>query len=232
MLAACICALGFSAGVQKLYERRSGVTLQPGIPYIAWIAMGFSESRRAPGWYSNVTSNVKFRELDSDPDALAEYSKEVIRDRLTYFRENPQYMRDFFYRKFVSQFNETTYQSIWNNKVRDQYNEKGRVADWVCGAGEANVRRVMDVHAQTVFVGLLAALALMLRRRDYTGLILPLTVLGGMLFHLLSEGKSQYILPYYLFMIPAAAWGLTACCDRAEGLVDRVFAKRKEKTEA
>ena len=227
MLAACLCALTVSPAVRVVCEKRSGVTPEPGMPYISWIAMGLSESRRAPGWYSNVTSDVKFEELDYDADALAAYSKEVIGERIDYFCTHPQYTRDFFYRKFVSQFNETTYQSIWNNKVRDQYKEKGALAAWACGDGEADVRRYMDVYAQLVFVGLLVALALMLRKREYTALVLPLSVLGGMLFHLLAEGKSQYILPYFVLMIPAAAWGLTACCDFSDRVVNRLLPPKK-----
>ena len=226
ILALCLCAFAAPRAVRALYERRSGVTLEPGMPYISWIAMGLSESRRAPGWYSNVTSNLKFEELDSDPEVMADYSKTVIRERIEFFRENPQYTRDFFYRKFVSQFNETTYQSLWNNEVRGQYEEKGAAAAWVCGDGEAYVRRYMDTFAQLVFVGMLAALFLMARRRDYTALILPLSVLGGMLFHLLSEGKSQYILPYFMLMIPAGAWGLSLCCDGLDRLADRLRTKR------
>ena len=231
MLAMCICAFSFSASVKLLYQRRSGVTPGPGLPYVSWIAMGLSESRRAPGWYSNVSSNVKFRELGSDPEALAAHSKNVIKERLSFFAENPQYTRDFFSRKFVSQFNETTYQSLWNNQVRAQYGKKTGVAAWACGKGEAAVRRYMDAFAQTVFVGMLAALALMLRRREYGGVILPLAVLGGMLFHLLSEGKSQYALPYFILMIPPAAWGLAACCDAAGRVSGRLFRKTGEKTQ-
>ena len=231
ILAACVCAFSFSPAVQALYERRSGVTLEPGLPYIAWIAMGLSESQRAPGWYSDVTSNVKFEELGSDAEALSAYSKEVIAERIAYFRENPQYTRDFFYRKFVSQFNETSYQSIWNNNVRDQYEEKRQPAAWVCGNGEAAVKRYMDAFAQAVFVGLMIALFLMMRRRDYTALVLPLSVLGGMLFHLLAEGKSQYILPYFVLMIPAAAWGMTVCCDGFDRLTDRLWPDKQKSGE-
>jgi nitrate reductase NapE component len=219
ILVMCLFALSFSPAVKALYEKRSGITMEPGMPYISWIAMGLSESQRAPGWYSNVTSNVKFQELDNDPDALSEYSKEVIRERLTYFKDHPQYTRDFFYRKFVSQFNETTYQSIWNNMVRNQYEEKRPFAAWICGDAKPEVKRYMDVFSQLVFVGVLAALFLMVRRRDYTALILPLTVLGGMLFHLMSEGKSQYILPYFMLMIPAAAWGVAEISGKG---LDRV----------
>ena len=232
MLAAIVCAASFPTTVRVLYERRGGTEMDPGLPYISWIAMGLSESRRAPGWYSNVTSNVKYEELNSDPEALAEYSKEVIRDRLAYFEAHPQYTRDFFYRKYVSQFNETTYQSLWNNTVREQYREKSGVAAWACGEGEATVKRYMDLFAQLVFVGLLVCLALMLRRRDFSALILPLAVLGGMLFHLLAEGKSQYILPYFVLMLPAAAWGLTAVCDRTQRLARRVLRKKAAPADA
>ena len=214
ILAACIWALTFPTMVRMAYEHRSGVELEPGIPYVSWIAMGLSESRRAPGWYSNVSSNATFKDLGSDADVMAEYSKDIIKKRITYFTEHPQYTRDFFYRKYVSQFNETTYQSIWNNIVRKQYKEKNAFASWVCGDGQTAVKRYMDAFSQLVFVGFLMAIFLMLRRHDYTALILPLSVLGGMLFHLLAEGKSQYILPYFILMLPVAAWGIVWICSR------------------
>ena len=232
ILAACFCAFTFAPAVRASYERRSGVTLGSGVPYIGWIAMGMSESGIAPGWYSSGTSNKKLKELNFNSDALASYSKQVIRERIDYFLDHPQYTRDFYYRKFVSQFNETTYQSIWSNKVREQYKEKSGIAAWVCGKGEAAARRYMDVFAQLVFVGMIAALLLMLRRREYTSLILPLTLLGGMMFHMMWEGKSQYILPYFMLMIPSAAWGLTACCDRGEHLAKRFLPSKKAAADA
>ena len=221
MLAACICALTFLPAVRVIYERRSGIPRQDGMPYICWIAMGLSESPRAPGWHSYTASNEVFEELNFDADAITEYSVAVIKERVAYFAANPQYARDFFYRKYVSQFNETTYESLWNNYVRGQYKEKSAFAAWVCGDGRAAVRRYMDFYAQLIFVGLLAAIFLMLRRRDFSALILPLSVLGGMLFHLLSEGKSQYILPYFMLMVPISAWGLVYCCDKGAALKEK-----------
>lgn len=229
MLALVFCGLTFSPAVRVMYERRSGIPREPGMPYIAWFAMGLSESPRAPGWHSWTASNETYAEMDFDGDALSEYSKQVIAEQISFFASHPQYARDFFYRKYVSQFNETTYQSIWNNKVRGEYGEKRAIAAWVCGDGEASVRRYMDVYSQLVFVGVLAALYLMLRRRDDAALILPLTVLGGMLFHLLAEGKSQYILPYFMLMLPLAAWGLTVCCDGTDFLWKRFYADRQKK---
>ena len=44
-------------------------------------------------------------------------------------------------------------------------------------------------------------------------LFLPLAVLGGFLFHTLWEAKSQYILPYFVCMLPCAAAGLAEALD-------------------
>ena len=40
-------------------------------------------------------------------------------------------------------------------------------------------------------------------------LFFPLVILGGFLFHTLWEAKSQYIFPYFVCMLPAAAMGLS-----------------------
>ena len=45
------------------------------------------------------------------------------------------------------------------------------------------------------------------RRRDMESSLLPLIILGGLLYHLLFEAKSQYALPYFVLMIPMAAFG-------------------------
>ena len=44
-------------------------------------------------------------------------------------------------------------------------------------------------------------------------LFLPMAVLGGFLFHTLWEGKSQYILPYFICMLPCAAAGIAEALE-------------------
>ena len=41
-------------------------------------------------------------------------------------------------------------------------------------------------------------------------------VLGGLLYHLLFEAKSQYALPYFALLVPLAAWGLSRLFSRIE----------------
>lgn len=41
-----------------------------------------------------------------------------------------------------------------------------------------------------------------------------MTILGGMLYHLLFEAKAQYAYPYMMYMLPLAAMGLCALAEK------------------
>ncbi len=70
------------------------------------------------------------------------------------------------------------------------------------------MKALMNQVQQLIFFGFAAALVFLWRRREITQCLLPLIVLGGILYHLLFEAKSQYALAFFLLMIPMAAWGI------------------------
>ena len=45
-------------------------------------------------------------------------------------------------------------------------------------------------------------------------LALPVTILGGALYHLIFEAKAQYAYPYMVYMLPLAAAGLCALAEK------------------
>ena len=62
-----------------------------------------------------------------------------------------------------------------------------------------------------------AALAGIIRlriKKDLLRCLLPLILLGGISYHLLFEAKSQYAMPYFVLMMPIAAYGLFALFRR------------------
>ena len=65
----------------------------------------------------------------------------------------------------------------------------------------------MNQFQQLVFFGMLLSLFELWRQRDMRNCLLPLIVLGGLLYHLLFEAKSLYAQPYFMLMIPMAAFG-------------------------
>lgn len=201
-------SLSVQPAVKRMYERRSGVELGDSIPYISWIAMGLNESDLAPGWYYYTYTIVNFENSDFSAEVAAERSAEEIKSRIQYFIENPQYTNDFFYLKTVSQWNDTSYQSIWSNVVRYEYREKNALADWVCNRGEDRVRGYMDYVAQLVFFAFFVGCIFMIRRKTFICALTPLIFVGGYMYHLISEGKSQYIMPYFIMMCGFAAFGI------------------------
>ncbi len=206
--------------VKTYYEHRANVDLGESVPFTSWFDMGIHEAVNAPGWYNPMYTIHTFKESDFDPETASEKSKESISKQIEYFKENPQYRKEFFYQKFMSQWNETTYQSIWNNKIRQHYYPMSPAAEWICGAGEKSVKQYMDYYAQLIFATCMAGLIACLKNRNFLSVTFPVVILGGMLYHILAEAKSQYSLPYFILMIGFAAYGIVSAYDYFEKKTD------------
>lgn len=218
VLVAIILANAASPIVIHLYEKRASIELGDSIPYASWISMGLNESVIAPGWYNPTYTVFNFSDNDRNAEKTAKVSKENIKERGIFFMKHPQYTHNFFYLKTVSQWNETSYQSIWNNQVRVQYKDKGTIARIICnGKGEKLAKKWMDIIAQFVFISSSIGLLFCIKNKNVLTLILPITVFGGFLYHTISEGKSQYIMPYYILLLGFAAYGICMLYDKMSG---------------
>jgi hypothetical protein len=82
------------------------------------------------------------------------------------------------------------------------------VFDALCGRGAKRTVDVMNVYQQFIFLCLLFGLIRLWRKKDLLRCLLPLVLLGGILYHLLFEAKSQYAMPYFVLILPIAAYGL------------------------
>ncbi len=237
VLILCVLVLTLkNVGVWR-YEIGADKDFGDGIPMASWMAMGLNDAAAAPGWYSHEYTVGNFNAAGKDSDKAAEKSMEVIAERLNYFKDNPLEAGDFFSKKILSQWNEPTYQSIWNNQVRGHYSEPFGLAAYACDEGEDRVTAVLDLGVQFIFFGSLVAMAFLLisqcrssreRRPDEAALwLIPLCVLGGFLYHALFEGKSQYVITYMIYLIPFAAWGAFRLAQHGRMLIEKIKSKRK-----
>lgn len=216
LLLAAACVLGCKGLPQKIYERRSGLEFGKGIPMIAWMAMGFDTGHAAAGWYREEHTVMTFEATGEDPEATAGEARAYLGRRIRQFAEDPAEMMDFFWQKLRSQWNEPSCQSLWVNQVQPGFSEKGKLYDFFCGEGAKRTLALMNQFQQLLLLGcLFAALRLLIRKKIRIAL-LPLVVLGGISYHLLFEAKSQYALPYFVLMIPMAAYGLSGLFHRIE----------------
>ncbi len=212
IIAVVLCS-SISSAIVGMYEKRSGADLGEPVPFVSWFSLGMNEASNAPGWYNIGATVGNFEANEFDPERASKSSKEHIKERIEYFKENPQYAKDFFYKKFVSQWNETSYQSIWNNTIRGQYEDKKPLADWFCNKHEKGVKRYMDIYAQFVFFAVFIGLLFLLKDNNFNAAIFPLIILGGVLYHIMAEAKSQYAMPYFILMSGFAAYGLCRLYD-------------------
>lgn len=209
------------------YEKRADVAFGDGIPLVSWAAMGLNEGYTTSGWYNVKYTEQNYEQAGGDADAAAAASKQEIENRIEKMKNDPAYTAGFFQKKVLSQWNEPTYQGLWTNQVRGHYNNGpwGIAALVNDGAGEQAVKGYMNFYQQLIFFCTAVALWRCLRKKELGMALFPLILLGGFLYHLVFEGKSQYIIPYFIMMLPLAACGLQMILDKLD-----LFAAKRGKT--
>ncbi|NCB33633.1 MAG: hypothetical protein EOM64_07085 [Erysipelotrichia bacterium] len=213
-------------GIQKYYEQISGVAFGNGLSSRVWLAIGMNVSTRAPGWYSEIPplSNTSLIQ-DATIGETETAAETIIQERLSLFRRDPLYALSFYAKKITSEWEEPTYECFWLSEVRRHGAEITDLANEIYyGGTRVLLQEWMDVSADgRYFFGGLGMLALYIRYRkkrkqgvteaefsaEAAYLILPLILFGGFLYHAIYEAKSQYLLIYYLYLIPLSAWSMT-----------------------
>jgi hypothetical protein len=234
-------------GVQYYYEQISGVSFGSGLSSKVWLAIGMNNSSRAPGWYSEIPA---FTEGQTEQNATVEETESaadvIISERLSLFLKDPVYALKFYAQKITSEWEEPTYECFWLSEVRKHGAELPSTAyEIYYGNTNAFLREWMDLSSDACYlfsaIGM-AALSLKMRRKrklkqlDDTALtdslswsILPMIVLGGFLYHTIFEAKSQYLLIYYLYLLPIAAYGISVLAQSFVSWVNRLETRNLNK---
>lgn len=194
------------------YEQRSGYELSDGMPKIMWVAMGMQEGERAEGWYNGFNYDT-FYESGCNPETSSFIAKKEIKNSISKFVENPEYAIKFYVKKFVSQWNEPTYASFWVNIFHQ--GEYSKIMQSLFD-GKLNTLffEYMNLYQSLILFGVVLVLIKNRKKWGEEQLLLLLVVLGGFLFHMLWEAKSQYIMPYFILFLPYAAAGLSAIMEK------------------
>ena len=197
------------AGIYKMYEMRSGMEHSEGIPVAVTLAMGMQESRHGCGWDNNYQKDV-YNASAFDTVKMHETGTEELKERVSFFLENPVYAVQFYGKKILSQWNAPLYQSVFFTADYRQNGppREGSLAESIDGAAFWAVLEICDRVQFVVYLGMLFWFLLAVKEdKGILRQLLALAVIGGFCFSLLWEAKTRYILPYYLFMFPCAAAG-------------------------
>ena len=238
IVVAAVMALSSMPIIAKSYEIRSGIKLGDSVPMMAWLAMGLDDPGNtagctAPGWYSGEHTAVQHMECGYDADKTAEATKEAVKERIGVFMNDYNYANDFFYEKITSQWNEPTYECLWLNWARPKYNQGSNLTyRRIAESGSPYLVEYMNIHQQFVFFAALIGVLLCFKKKDILCSGFILIILGGFLYHLIFEAKSQYILPYFIFMCGFSAVGTDYIYDKLNELLAKHRKNKKAKADA
>lgn len=212
------------AGVIRLYELRAGVTLAPDTGMLLRLAMGMQDSMIAAGWYNGVIE--EYWPLSVTPEMEKAAALEMLAARLREFAADPAGAWAFFKEKCLTQWAEPSYDILWYGAVCGKSGRFNGLAHAIFRDGSpvrALLAGYMNIFQQAAYVLALIGTCGMIKEKriEAVQLMLPVTVLGGFLYHMLFEAKSQYIYPYMLLLLPLAAAGMDLLAGRARN-------KRKE----
>ena len=213
--------LGSNKVITAVYETESGIQINKGLPMVTYVAMGLephNSQHRSPGWYDAYTINL-FSKYHFNADKTSKVAKEKIKSELNYYMNNPQRAKDFFTKKFISTWTDPTFETVWSapyakkpqTKILQNIFQNNRlpwdvkhVAKWYCGLMKPIVAWCNFIVAAILILTAVFVFYRNLKLNSYA-LFAILYLLGGMIFHLIWETKSQYVIQYIICLIPVAA---------------------------
>lgn len=217
--------------VIKSYESRSGFSFDIKVNQTELLDAGLHDSIN-PGWYNGIQVN-DIKNANMDQKKATADAKKHVTDRLNEFIKDPHKMLEFFNKKILSQYNEPSYESIWLEHVRFHDYKNGETKPAVVESVEKGpLSKVLlfyfNEYVMIMYMGFALGLIRMFLRKTCKpeNIILPVIILGGYLYHNIFEAKSQYILVYFVMMIPYAIYGLY----HASKFLDKRFTKLLNKS--
>lgn len=209
-LVICIATVGASNLVIMSYESRAKVDLSSGVSQALYLDMGINESYMAPGWYNGIAHDLYINSGCNSKIADAQAWND-INSRLKTMGSNPNYAIEFFGNKILSQWNEPSFESVWISEVKAHTYETTGIGKSVYdGSTGQFLDLYFNFYMQIIYILFAVGIYFLFlkRKTNIETTLLPLVLLGAFGYHLLFEGKSQYILTYIILLIPTASFAL------------------------
>lgn len=216
-----LCPIGLQMALEQGYASASGTTLGTRVTPTLYAYMGVNEQDNSAlygGWFSFVGVNT-LTENNMDEGAADKAAGEKISERREQLSSEGR-LWEFYTSKLMSEINEPSFQSIWVSQVHEHdYAEPTvenpepfpKLAKSVYTGGLSRLLdRWFNYYNMIIFFGFVAGMVWIVVRKKLRPdvIILPAAVFGGILYHTICEAKSQFILPFFVMLIPFAVYGI------------------------
>lgn len=213
---ACVALAGFMSSqfVIGCFELVTKQDLHNGAPSILWIAMGtdIDNDYMAPGWYDHSVYTI-YTDSGYNQEESAQIGKEKVKQNFEKISQNSVKSFKFFGNKTISQWCEPTYQSIWSGPLEDcgQFTHTKLLKSIYTGQSGAKAVTIFSKFVTMLIWGFAAVFLIKYRKKVDGWQIAFMFFVGGLMFHTIWEGKSQYVYPYVFSLIPFVACAFVKC---------------------
>ncbi len=216
-----LCPIGLQMLTEQVYGSNSGVDLGTRVTNTLYAYVGVNEdadSARYGGWFSYNGMRL-LADHQMDESAANQEANEKIAERRDELK-NEGRLVEFYSTKLLSQINEPSFQSIWVSQVHehdypdaDAKNPEPfpKFAKSVYTGGLSRLLdRWFNFYNMIIFFGFTAGMIWLIVRKksEPAVIILPTAIFGGLLYHMICEAKSQFMLPFFVMLIPFAVYGI------------------------
>ena len=231
-----LCPIGLQMALEQSYAGRSGTQLSTRVTNTLYAYMGVTEDEDSPrygGWFSfNAVNMLTAHQMD-EAAADNEANEKIAERRDTLQKEGR--LMEFYATKLLSQINEPSFQSVWVSQVREHDFEEPSVENpepfpkFAKSVYTGGLSRLLDrwfnYYNMIIFIGFTAGMVFLVIRKKLTpGMaILPAAVFGGLLYHTICEAKSQFMLPFFIMLIPFAVYGILKSIQALRKKTDFLF---------
>ncbi len=233
-----VMVFGTKSIVYKVAEMAFGYSLDTGVPMTAYIYMGMSEpDTLAAGWYNSKVEEI-YKNSGYNTEEATKITNDLLKNRIQELKNDPAYTANYFYSKFQTTWLNPTFQTVWCSLPNTLMNEDADygtrissnplIEKVLCGDIYTKIENLMDLFENTIFIFAGIGLAFLLTRFDLKNIILPLTFLGGLAFHLIWETKSIYVIQYFFVMLPVAAFGMYKVFEYIDKILEKMLYKKEE----
>lgn len=178
-----------------------------GIPKIAWVAMGLHGDRVTEGWWDGYTEWV-YKRNNRNEKATIQECVNNIGDRITILT-NEKKLTKFFYKKISSEWNNPTWECF--NIQGGKSNAPGNQIKETVQQGNNEVyKEILNIWQTLINFGIILYIFtkwVNFKSFSVYELFNAVLMIGAFIFWTVWEAKSQYVLPYYYFIIPYAVVG-------------------------
>ena len=210
----------FSNVVNWRVEKITGIGISDGVPSLAWVVMGLQEGYMTDGWHNGYNKDV-YQENGCDTEKTKKVVKADLKERVQEMIHTPAASFRFFYRKTVSQWNNPSFECFWITDVNQRKKEGIAVGDYnkivkgvVGEPGNPVLYEYMDIYQSIIWLGVVFWMFFKGKKATILQMLFAIIFVGGFLFHTIWEAKCQYVMPYFILILPYAVMGYGAMVER------------------